>query len=353
MKQNDRQISRRSVFGLLAAAASAPILIGWTKSKQHPFGTNPASMKPGDYTWAPERAPNGEIISIVSLPEQHVYVYRGGRLIAVSTCSTGRKGHRTPTGVFTVLQKDKDHVSSTYKGAKMPYMERLTWSGIALHAGNLPGYPASHGCIRLPLDFAHKLFSISHLGMVIILADGHSEPTEVVHPGIFLPAYAEEEALQHVAAVSKKKRPPKARHEAPHRPAKILVSAADKSITVFEDGHVRARGPAYISDPRIPIGNHTFVLKNATSNGRAFVWTAVSHHADGQSSRRPVATEARILNRITTDDRTSHAIQRVMHPGLVMHVADAAAPDTTRSGRSFVIATHHEPEDWKVKVLRN
>ena len=69
--------------------------------------------------------------------------------------------------------------------------------------------------------------------------------------------------------------------------------------------------------------------------------------------RRLAATEARVLNRITTDDRTSHAIQRVMHPGLVMHVTDAAAPDTTRSGRSFVIATHHEPEDWKTKVLRN
>ncbi len=74
--------------------------------------------------------------------------YRNGVRIAVSTCSTGKKGHETPTGVFTILEKDKDHHSSTYNNAPMPNMNRLTWSGVALHAGNLPGYPASHGCVR-------------------------------------------------------------------------------------------------------------------------------------------------------------------------------------------------------------
>lgn len=121
-------------------------------------------LKPGEYTWHPDRQPTGPVAVVVSLPEQLVHVYRNGIRIAVSTCSSGKPGHETPTGVFVVLQKDKHHRSSTYNNAPMPNMNRLTWSGVALHAGNLPGYPASHGCVRLPLDFSEKLFQITHLG---------------------------------------------------------------------------------------------------------------------------------------------------------------------------------------------
>ena len=99
----------------------------------------------------------------MSIPDQRVAVYRDGMLIGASTCSTGKPGHTTPAGVFVILQKDKNHHSSTYNNAPMPYMERLTWQGVALHAGNLPGYPASHGCIRLPLEFAKLLFGVTRL----------------------------------------------------------------------------------------------------------------------------------------------------------------------------------------------
>jgi len=105
-----------------------------------------------------------------------VHVYRNGIRIAVSTCSTGKPGHETPTGVFVVLQKDADHRSSTYGGAPMPNTNRLTWDGIALHAGNLPGYPASHGCVRLPLDFSARLFEVTHLGTPVIITDSHHDP---------------------------------------------------------------------------------------------------------------------------------------------------------------------------------
>src|SRR5207253_3277748 len=116
-----------------------------------------ANLKPGDYLWHPEVSPAGPVVVLVSLPDQVMYVYRNGVRIGRSTVSTGTAGHRTPTGVFTVLQKKVDHESSIYKGAKMPNMQRLTWTGIAMHAGQLPGYPASHGCVRLPEDFAEKL----------------------------------------------------------------------------------------------------------------------------------------------------------------------------------------------------
>ena len=143
-------------------------------------------MEPGDFTWHPERSPDGPVSIIVSIDEQRVYVYRNGIRIAVSTCSTGKKGHSTPTGVFTILQKDKNHKSSTYNNAPMPNMNRLTWSGIALHAGQLPGYPASHGCVRLPVKFSQLLFTVTHLGTPVILANSHSDPKQVVHPGMVL-----------------------------------------------------------------------------------------------------------------------------------------------------------------------
>ncbi|HUS97055.1 MAG TPA: L,D-transpeptidase [Hyphomicrobiaceae bacterium] len=344
-------LTRRHLIYSAALTAVAGLTIGWTKSRRVPFGTSLAQMKPGDYSWAPDRSTDGAMVVIVSIPEQRAYVYRHGTLMAVTTCSTGRKGHNTPAGVFTVLQKDADHVSSTYKGAKMPYMERLTWSGIALHAGNLPGYPASHGCIRLPLDFARLLFSISHLGIAVIIADEHSQPVNVVHPGLVLSSYAKEEARAKILEVSQKKLPPQRRHQHGHRPAKVLISVADRKVMIFEDGHLRAVGPLTIKNSDVPIGSHTFVLKSADAQRGVITWTAVGYHLAG-SNGRLMQPETAVLDRLSTDSKTSVLVHKLMHPGLTIVITDDPAPDTTRSSRSFVIATHHEPEDWQTRVLR-
>ena len=180
MKKRYRvEFDRRQFLFVGGAASVAPFVVGWTKPNRVAVGTPNTLMKPGDYVWDPGRSPIGEVVIIVSIPEQIVHVYRGGIEIGKATCSTGRKGHATPTGVFVVLEKDINHVSSLYKGAKMPFMERLTWRGVALHAGNLPGYPASHGCIRMPYDFAQLLFGVSHLGVAVIVANDYSEPAEL------------------------------------------------------------------------------------------------------------------------------------------------------------------------------
>jgi len=126
--------------------------------------TKAAALKPGTYLWMPERAAGGRVEMVVSLAEQKAYVYRGGELMAVTTVSTGKKGHRTPTGSFEILQKRRKHFSNLYNNAPMPNMQRLTWDGIALHAGALPGYPASHGCVRLPMAFSKLLFEVTQLG---------------------------------------------------------------------------------------------------------------------------------------------------------------------------------------------
>src|SRR6202166_1248380 len=168
-----------SIASLLAASVTdaAP---GHTKGRAvKPFTPE---LKPGDYVWHPEVSPAGPVVVFVSLPDQVVYVYRNGVRIGRSTVSTGKSGKPTPTGVFTVLQKKVDHESSIYKGAKMPHMQRLTWTGIALHAGHLPGYPASAGCVRLPVDFAAKLYAVTRNGTSVIITDDKFAPGETAEP---------------------------------------------------------------------------------------------------------------------------------------------------------------------------
>ena len=104
---------------------------------------------------------------VVSLPQQKAYVFKDGELLDTSPVSTGKRGHETPVGTFPILQKKVHHRSNRYDNAPMPYMQRLTWSGVALHAGSLPGYPASHGCIRLPRSCAKKLYGLTKHGTIV------------------------------------------------------------------------------------------------------------------------------------------------------------------------------------------
>lgn len=125
---------------------------------------------------------------IVSRSSQTLAVYDGGKKIATSKVSTGKAGHDTPTGIFSILEKRKYHESNIYSNAPMPWMQRLTWSGIALHEGKVPNYPASHGCVRLPSDFAKSLFSMTDMGAHVIIADEDLVPVDVHHPLLFQPS---------------------------------------------------------------------------------------------------------------------------------------------------------------------
>ena len=130
--------------------------------------------------WEPARAEQGAVEIVVSIPLQRAYVYRGGTLIGLTTVSTGKPGHRTPTGKFDILQKRARHFSNLYNNAPMPFMQRLTWGGIALHAGQIPGHPASHGCVRLPLDFARNLFAVTRIGATVHIIDQSPAPAEAL-----------------------------------------------------------------------------------------------------------------------------------------------------------------------------
>ncbi len=136
----------------------------------------PDQLAPGEFVWLPAamKASDAEVMVMVSLRDQRAYVYREGERIAISTVSTGRPGMETPTGVFEILQKKKMHHSNLYDDAPMPFMQRLTWSGVAMHAGRIPGHPASHGCVRLPKQFAKELFEVTKHGQTVVVSDDGS-----------------------------------------------------------------------------------------------------------------------------------------------------------------------------------
>lgn len=326
------RISRRNL--LVGASATAVTLMG-VEGIAREVIKEIHELRPGEFTWHPDRQPDGPVAIVVSIPEQRVHVYRNGVRVAASTCSTGKPGHETPTGVFVVLQKDKHHRSSTYNNAPMPNMNRLTWSGVALHAGKLPGYPASHGCVRLPLDFSEKLFTLTHLGTPVIISGSHSDPWQLVHPGMVLSAYAEHEFQEAEAALDGKKHP-KDWVEAERYPVtSVIASSAENKVMLVENGEVISQGNLSISGMG-PLGSHVFVLQGSHQKAKGLHWVGISHHSDAGNSFR---SEERTLHRIKAENEFVTQMRQRMHPGMTMILTDAPLHPDTRSGKDFVIVS--------------
>src|SRR5262245_11077639 len=255
----------------LAAAAALLVSIAplcadtvpfWGAKASEPIGTDPKNLKPGQFIWDADAAPKGPLVIIVSLPEQRARVYRNGISIGVASVSTGRPGHVTPTGVFTILNKDKDHRSKTYNNAPMPYSERLTWDGVALHAGGLPGYPESHGCVHMPTRFAQLLFESTDVGMTVVIANDKVDPVDVTHPAFLTPVSAKgvgDEEPPLAAEMEWRRQPEKS----PTGPVTVVVSAADRRIIVFRNALEIGRAQVTIDDATRPLGNGAFVLQGA------------------------------------------------------------------------------------------
>ena len=163
----NRRVAATLFGGLLFCADPALAHAGRSAAVE----TSGDHLRPGQFLWQPELAPSGTMTMAIDLAHQRAYVYRDGVRIGATTISSGKPGYETPTGVFTVLQKDKDHYSKKYHHAPMPYDLRLTWEGISVHGGHLPGYPASHGCVRLPIAFSRALFNEASMGMTVTITD--------------------------------------------------------------------------------------------------------------------------------------------------------------------------------------
>jgi hypothetical protein len=232
--------------------------------------TNKASgsLKPGEYYWKPELSPSGPVVVVVSLPQQVMVVYRNGVQIARSTVSTGAGKKATPTGVFEILQKKQEHYSNIYNNAPMPYMQRLTWSGIAMHAGKLPGYPASKGCVRLPYDFSQKLYTVTKMGGTVIIANEKSPQTGfAASPGLALGGNKQPQQMQRPQTNLAYQWMPE---QSPSGPVTILISGADRELYVYRSGVLIGRGACSC---RGNVGEHVFTLLEGTSR-QAHPWLA-------------------------------------------------------------------------------
>jgi hypothetical protein len=176
----------RLLLTLACAALLGAVAPAAAQEYSRASASDVAALRPGEFVWyddpallpAAYSAP-GPVSIVVSIPAQRMYVYRDSALIGVSTVSTGSPGRDTPTGEFTILQKQVFHRSNLYSNAPMPFMQRLTWDGIALHAGHLPGYPASHGCIRLPKAFAKQLYQLTAMGGSVSVIDEEIDDSQL------------------------------------------------------------------------------------------------------------------------------------------------------------------------------
>jgi lipoprotein-anchoring transpeptidase ErfK/SrfK len=225
------------------------------------------------------QVPKGPLQIIVSIASQRVTVYSGGTAVAEAPVSTGTAEHPTPTGVFSIIQKARFHRSNIYSDAPMPYMQRITWSGVALHQGVLPGHPASHGCIRLPTAFAQRLWSLTRLGARVVVARSDIVPVEFTHAALFVPkAKASEPKTAQAAPIEPNVIEP---NSVELRPARVETAVSSAT----RDNALPA-GPVALALP--PVIKVSAMLKTAdAAGGTATAAVAAQPYAGSAQKLRP------------------------------------------------------------------
>lgn len=245
-----------------------------------------------------------------------MHVYRNGILIGRSSVSTGAKGHATPSGVFTILEKNQTHYSRRYDNAPMPNMQRLTWQGVAMHSGNLPGYPASHGCVRLPYDFSKLLFGITSTGGTVVIGDGKSpQPRLAANPGLILaPADFDAQMVRPLHRGEYEWAPSRS----PAGPVTMVLSGADRALYVYRNGNPIGRASLEISGSG-RLGSHVFTLLEGISN-KASAWVP------GRPGRKWMRVSTDKGPRIDADD-LGHRV--AVNPVFAANLYDTIQPGTT------------------------
>jgi hypothetical protein len=297
---------------VVACLSAAPVLAqGALQSAPVVYIDDPSKLKPGQWVWAAQDAPEGPVLVYVDLDRQIATVYRNGFRIAITTVSTGRPGFETPTGVFTILQRDINHHSSKYNDAPMPYTQRLTWQGVALHAGGLPGYPSSHGCVHLPIEFAKQLFGIESLGGTVIISDGgHDDPNMRPAAGLLEPAVAGAATPAPLVGGQAFTWNPAA---SPSGPVSIIVSTGDQQVVVLRNGVEIGRSRA-----EVPKAVGTNVMTYAA--GKPDHWVEVG--ADGPEGSNPVNAVSDGVEQLKLPPEFGAAIRSVILPGTTLVVTE-------------------------------
>jgi hypothetical protein len=280
------------------------------------------ALKPGQYLWVPTIAPIGPVLAVISLSAQRGYVYRNGVLIGVTTISTGKPGHETPTGVFTILQKQVHHKSNLYDSAPMPYMERLTWSGVAMHAGNLPGFPASHGCIRMPIAFAKLLYSTTERGMTVVITDLDEVPRLAPTPDLL--ASETETKVEETGDATWEPQ------KSTSGPVSLILSSADHRLVVLRNGILIGSAPVSVGG--VVSETEAYSLTRIDSQG--FHWLQLPLPGQSWSDSREMSAAERA--RVTMPDQFRRALDAVLYPGATL-VVTADTLLNSGTGKSVMV----------------
>ena len=359
------------------------------------------AKKPNPEKDAFAEASKGVLQIVVSIGSQRVTLYSNGTRVAQGPVSTGTPGHPTPMGVFSIIQKDRYHHSNLYGNAPMYYMQRITWSGVAMHEGALPGRAASHGCIRLSHGFAAALWPTTKLGVRVIVARTDPTPTEFEHPKLFVPrakpadpADAVSEArptlirvaestttdaraldmTRAAAADPEKPAPTNADPPKPLAPTgrqsdqtlkraghvSVLVSRKEGKIFVRQGFAPLFDMPVVIAEPDRPLGTHVFTALGARPDGGGMRWNLLSIPTEArrvaETSRThkgrkgeaakpvvvqgsPASTAAEALDRIQLPTEAMERIGELLAPGTSLVVSDQGISGETGRGTDFIVLT--------------
>lgn len=338
-------------------------------AKPHPKRHHDALRREETRELKREEHPQGPFQIVVEIAKQQVELYGQNGFIARAPISTGMPGHPTPLGVFTVLSKAKWHQSNIYSGAPMPYMQRITWSGVAMHAGPRPGYPASHGCIRLPEDFAVWLFQTTKVGARVIVTREPAPPVDIVNAKLFVPAtFAGDTtkmamgaagAVQPDAAVivadatDKIASPAEQKPSEAPRPISVFVSRKRSKVFVRQGFTELFDMPVTIADADRPLGTHVYTAMALKDGGKALRWTVISipsayahpkakrpgksdvAEPEPQTASNPVDA----LDRIALPPEAIEKISMLISPGSSLIVSDNPLSDETDESTDFIVLT--------------
>lgn len=323
-------MNRRAFITATAALAASAVIAPAIAASQL---IDANSLKPGAWEWYPERATKGPVVVVVTLSDQLAYVYRNGVRIGVSTVSSGKKGYETPVGVFTVLRKERMHHSHKYHNAAMPDSQ-FFFGGVALHAGGLPGYPSSHGCVHLPRAFADRVFKVTHNGTPVIVTNQHSGVGSLSHGGLLL-TNSDQKQIEKITGNVRSKTLPFDNKGYSKSATSVVASAADRRILVLENGEVTFEASINIVGNG-PLGEHVFVLKGAHSGKDNLEWIALGLGAPGRHNVDQ-HSELAASYRVKMSAKARAAISRSLHPGSTFVITDLPAHPQTRSGTDFVV----------------
>src|SRR6478752_1940804 len=348
------------------------------KHKHHHRQTNSESAKNA----RPEDPPKGPLQIIISIADQRVSLFDNGALIARSSVSTGTQGHPTPLGVFSVISKQRWHRSNIYSAAPMPYMQRITCSGIALHAGVVPGHPASHGCIRLKNDFASRLWHLTKRGTRVIIARDDVQPVEITNPHLFrmqassLIADADNGAstaevthdslasgspTEQTAAIRIQGTASASAVARKIAPVSVFISRRLGKLFVRQGVSSLFETPVRIENPEAPIGTHVFTAIKSRNDEADVRWIVVSMPSElprvsGRSAKKrekPVkqAIEASppapssgmasaALERIEIPQDAIERISALLTPAASLIISDNGFSHETRKDTDFIVVMH-------------